>query len=107
MLVAARVEPLAHKVPNVSEDNENQVTDVRREQYVIRRVLGDVHREGLARRVLAGHAVLFGSAVAKLGVHRRKDLLRGGRPGRQEQAILVRAEDGVVHVVVFMQDRVL
>ena len=79
MFVACWAQPFSNKIPDVTQDNKDKVTDVRGQEDVIWRVLFDMGRKGGALFMLASCSVLFISAVAKFCVDGGEDLFRCGR----------------------------
>ena len=77
--VCGPAEALAHEVAEVPEADNQEVTEVRREEDVVRRVLLGVAAVRRASLVLAGIAKVLVRAVPKLGVHGGEHLLRGRR----------------------------
>lgn len=67
MLVSMRLETLAKEVTNVAKDDQNQVTNVGREEIVVWRVIHEGLREFLVR-VLAHVSVTLAVQGAKLSI---------------------------------------
>jgi len=81
--------PLPEKVTNMPEDDEDEVTDVGRQQNIIRWVLLYVGWQRLALRMLRGETIILIGAVSELGVDSGKDLLRGWGTWREGESIRV------------------
>ena len=86
--VCGPAEALAHEVAEVPEADNQEVTEVRREEDVVRRVLLGVAAVRRASLVLASIAVRLVRAVPKLGVDSREDLLAVWRVTRVRQRIV-------------------
>ena len=86
--VCGPAEALAHEVAEVPEADNQEVTEVRREEDVVRRVLLGVAAVRRASLVLAGIAKVLVRAVPKLGVDGRKDLFAVRRVARVRQRIV-------------------
>lgn len=85
------------------ETDEDHVTNVGREQNVIRWVLFLVVRNGLADRVLGGKAIILVRAMAKLRMNGIEDLLGRRRSGWVGKPVVI-----VVHLDrAFTEDAVL
>lgn len=95
MPIRRPAETLAHEVAEVAETDNQQVTEVGREENVVRRVLLGVAAVRRAGLVLASIAVRLVRAVPKLGVDGREDLLAVWRVTRVRQRI-VELSGGVV-----------
>jgi hypothetical protein len=89
VFVACWTQPFANEISNVTQDNKDEVADIRGEEDVIGGVLFDMGRKGGALLVLAGRSVLFVSAVAKLCMDSGEDLFRGGWAEGKQQAISI------------------
>jgi len=85
------------------EADEDHVTDVGREQNVIRWVLFFVVRDGLADGVLGGETIILVRAMAKLRMNGIEDLLGCRRSGWVGKSVVI-----VVHLGhAFTEDAVL
>lgn len=88
MSVVMRVHPFTEKVSDMSDDDEDDIREVGREQDVIGWILVKVRFEGCARRVLGRESVPFVGAMSKFEVARRKCLRRVWRHGGDRQLLV-------------------
>lgn len=89
MLVRGSSQTLPEKIPDMAENDDQQVAHVSREEDVVRRVLLRVALVLRASAVLRGVSMILVGTVAKLGVHGREDLLRGRRDTRIREAVRI------------------
>lgn len=99
VLVSPRGKLLSKEIPDMSQHNQQQITDVRREQDVVRRILFHRVDHGCALRMPRGIPILLVRAVSKFRVYGRKNLFgcRGSRG--QREAVRVVCEQAVVIVL--------
>ena len=101
--VSRWLESFADEIPQMPKTDENHVTDVGREQNVIRWVLFLMVRDGLAGGVLGGEAIILVRAMAKLRMDGTEDLLGCRRSGWVGKPVVI-----VIHLgLALTEDAVL